>query len=556
MRVVQNWSEMDSLARQIEQAAQRLSSLRQDSSSAQPAEQTLPQALAELETMMEELRVAEAELHQQTEALEQARDLIERERQRYQDLFEFAPDAYLVTDVHGTIDEANRAALVMLNTDLRLLIGKPLALRVAESERRAFRIFLNRLPNQEATQAMETALILRDGARLDVAIAVTVMRDRTKQAVALRWLIRDITERKAALRTSEERFRLIVESITDYAIFTMDNDCCVTDWNTGAERILGWRADEVIGESGAIFFTAEDRARSAPEMEITQARNEGRVADERWHVRKDGSRFWASGVLMPLRDGKATGYVKILRDMTAEKQAEETHRSHQEQINEQARREAILQERNRLAREIHDTLAQGFVAMKLHLDVIEDLLGDEPDAIRPHIERARVLVRDSLAEARRSVQALRASALEQGDLTSALRALIETMTQNTSIRGEFLQHGQYRALPSDVEDELLRIGQEALTNALRHAGPTTIYVTLSFDADHLALLVQDNGRGFDPSAVGGYGLRGIRERAARLNAQLTLDTAPGKGTRLLVSVPVPAAPRKSRRRVPAPPKAV
>lgn len=114
---------------------------------------------------------------------------------------------------------------------------------------------------------------------------------------------------------------LIIESAQDYAIFTLDNQRKITSWNIGAQRLLGWEASEIIGQPGDVVFTLEDRARAAPERETEIATIDGRAQNERFHLRKDGSEFWGTGIVMPLRDG--TGWVKIMRDGSAAKRAEQ-----------------------------------------------------------------------------------------------------------------------------------------------------------------------------------------------------------------------------------------
>ncbi len=128
---------------------------------------------------------------------------------------------------------------------------------------------------------------------------------------------------ETVLRQSEEHFRLLVEGLPDYAIFLMGLDGRVASWNTGAERILGYSAAEIIGEYSSRFFTPEDIERGEAEKELDTARTTGRAEDDRWHVRKDGSRFWASGIVTPLQEGALRGFVKIMRDVTERKQIEE-----------------------------------------------------------------------------------------------------------------------------------------------------------------------------------------------------------------------------------------
>ncbi len=172
--------------------------------------------------------------------------------------------------------------------------------------------------------------------------------DGTVEAVA--GVTRDITlqtEAEAALRLSEERLRLIVESARDYAIFSADLERRVTSWNFGAERLLGYAEEEIVGQPADVIFTEEDRAARAPEAEATTATAQGRALDERWHLRKDGSRFWGSGMMMAMHDssGAVIGLLKIFRDQSEARAAQEAlERSRQElwealQENERARAE-------------------------------------------------------------------------------------------------------------------------------------------------------------------------------------------------------------------------
>jgi len=132
----------------------------------------------------------------------------------------------------------------------------------------------------------------------------------------------ELEQEVAALRVEAEQRSLILESATDYAIFTIDRAGVVTSWNTGAERLLGFRENEIIGRDGRIIFTPEDVKKGAADWEINQALTAGRAENERWHVRKDGSRFWGSGLIMPLKHG-APGLLKIMRDGTEHRRADE-----------------------------------------------------------------------------------------------------------------------------------------------------------------------------------------------------------------------------------------
>jgi PAS domain S-box-containing protein len=200
---------------------------------------------------------------------------------------------------------------------------------------------------------------------------------------------------------------------------------------------------------------------------------------------------------------------------------------------EQEQQSAVLAERNRMAREIHDTLAQGFTGILVQLQVAEEFLDESRTDTLLHLTRARTLARDSLAEARRSVWALRPQALEKTDLAGALARLADQCKANTGIETKFALHGAPRPLSAEIEENLLRIGQEALTNAAKHSCASTIDVELAYENGQVRLTVKDNGQGFELEQDGapkGFGLISLRERAERIGAALDVDSQPGAGT--------------------------
>ena len=199
-------------------------------------------------------------------------------------------------------------------------------------------------------------------------------------------------------------------------------------------------------------------------------------------------------------------------------------------------------ERNRLAREIHDTLAQGLAAITMQLETADALLeaGAPPDRAQQAVNLALDLARSNLEEARRSVLDLRAAPLEGRTLAQALNALAKEAAAQSNVTVRFHATGASRPLPSRLEAGLYRIAQEALANALRHAAARTVRLKLAAQPAQVRLLVEDDGRGFDPASVppGRYGLAGISERAHLLGGQLALRTGPGQGTSVEVLVPL------------------
>jgi PAS domain S-box-containing protein len=209
-------------------------------------------------------------------------------------------------------------------------------------------------------------------------------------------------------------------------------------------------------------------------------------------------------------------------------------------LSNESREAAVIAERNRMARDIHDTLAQGFTGVIVQLEAAADATSRQlANEANEHLRRARDLARDSLREARRSVQALRPTALLNHDLSEALKNLIREMTAGTRLRAEFLLKGEARPLSAELEDELLRIGQEVLTNTLRHADATEFNAVLMFAPRELRLELCDNGRGFDPGARhDGFGLLGIRERIEGRGGRLTIHSTLNKGTTVSIIAPL------------------
>ena len=214
---------------------------------------------------------------------------------------------------------------------------------------------------------------------------------------------------------------------------------------------------------------------------------------------------------------------------------------HLTRLAEQARTNALTDERNRLAREIHDTLAQAFTGISLQLEAAKNILSQQPETAKSYLDQARDLTRQGLSEARRSVHALRSQALESESLVKALQKNLTQMTLNTSLQTEFQIQGTPILLEEGLQLNLLRIGQEAITNVLRHAQAKTLTVTLTFTDQEVGLCITDDGVGFEPrdsENMAGFGLMGIRERTARYHGQVQIISHPGEGTTIEVKLPV------------------
>lgn len=216
------------------------------------------------------------------------------------------------------------------------------------------------------------------------------------------------------------------------------------------------------------------------------------------------------------------------------------HRFHVSEL--KARFSAVFAERNRIAGELHDTVEQGLAMILLHLESAAAGLFESPAKAQKHLSLARQLVKYNLVEARRSVLELYSQDLEDDDLVEAVSQMAKQLTTDTSIQAQVRVTGTSRSLPAAASHHLLRICQEAITNGVKHARASEILVTLNFQPQEIQFSVQDNGCGFDPNTPlhqsgGHFGLLGMRQRAKRLGAALTVQSHQGQGTEVLVSIP-------------------
>lgn len=207
----------------------------------------------------------------------------------------------------------------------------------------------------------------------------------------------------------------------------------------------------------------------------------------------------------------------------------------------ESRFNAVLAERNRIAREIHDTLAQGFVAVSVQLQIVGRTLSQSADAARQHLDEAQEMVRTGLEEARRAIWELRSQNAENRDLASQLVQMAERVTSGSEMKSRVEVHGTYHPLPARAESELLRIAQEAVTNAVRHSSASTVEITLQFTRRRVEMTIADNGCGFAgeaPSVADGhFGITGMSERAQQIGGGVTVTSKQGEGTRVRVEVP-------------------
>jgi PAS domain S-box-containing protein len=398
--------------------------------------------------------------------------------------------------------------------------------------------------------------VRKDGSRFWARVTITAIRDPTGKLLGFGKVTRDLTEQQrteSVLRHNEERSRLFIEAVQDYAIFLLDTNGFVSTWNVGAERIKGYKAWEIIGQHFSRFYPEEDVRSGKPPWELEVAVRDGRFEDEGWRIRKDGTRFWANVIITPLKDGDGAllGFTKVTRDFTermlAYKSLEDSKRKLEE--SEKSLRELSLhllrtqdEERRRIGREIHDSMGQYLSVLKMKLDS----MASSPTAPEEAADCAD-LAEECVKEVRTISYLLYPPMLEEMGLKSAIPWYLEGFSKRSGIKTAFEIPENFPRLGRDSELVLFRILQECLTNVQRHSGSATAEIRIGHSDDVVTLVVRDRGKGIPVSTLEegardwmgslGVGLRGMSERMRQLGGELEISSNES-GTQVCATMPL------------------
>jgi len=394
-------------------------------------------------------------------------------------------------------------------------------------------------------------------------LGLSTMEERLRIIAELQQKARAL-ENALVLRQSEERFRLLIEAVKDYAIFMLDPTGHVMSWNAGAQRIKGYHSAEIIGRHFSCFYPNEDLQNGKPEMELRVAAKDGRFEDEGWRIRKDGSPFWANVVITAVRDdaGKLIGFGKVTRDATDRMQAQQAleqeiaeRREIQRKLYDsenslrQLSRHLLRtqdEERRRIGRELHDSLGQSLAAMKINLDSLSSIV--DPGGVAGHkVAECIELVQTSIKEVRTISYLLYPPMLEEMGLKSAILWYLDGFSARSGIKTTFDVRADFGRLDRDAELALFRVLQESLTNIHRHSGSQTAHIHLATNEGMAVLEIKDRGKGIAPRSlepssqdrmgVPGVGLRGMNERMLQLGGRLEIAST-DQGTTLRAVIPI------------------
>jgi PAS domain S-box-containing protein len=345
------------------------------------------------------------------------------------------------------------------------------------------------------------------------------------------------------LENSEERFRSVAQTAND-AIITIDSRGNIVFWNNAAETIYGYKADEMVGKPASL--TMPERFRLAYQdglarvVSTRQSDRAGRTV-EMVGLRKDGSEFPAEISLAKWEMREEMFFTSIIRDITERKRAELTLRQAQEELTRRIQERTAMEERQRLARELHDSVSQALYGISLGTHTACALFDTDRAKALEALNYVLSLAQAGLAEMRALIFELRPESLAMEGLVTALGKQAAALRARHGIEVGLDLCDEPDA-PLAIKEALYRIAQEALQNAIKHARSQRLDVRLMCNAESIRLEVCDNGAGFDPQASfpGHLGLRSMRERAMSVGGTLEIDSAPGCGTRIRAHIPIRA----------------
>jgi PAS domain S-box-containing protein len=497
---------------------------------------------------------------------------------RFRELLEAAPDAIIEVDSEGRILLLNLATERLFGYPRDELLGQPVETLVPDVVRANHGQHRANYRNHPVTRPMGSGLELhgrrKDGSSVPVEISLSPVK--SEEGFRVTAVIRDITLRKRAeekQREAEQRFRLMIEAVRDYAIFTLDSEGRVASWNAGAQRIKQYAAEEIIGKHFSIFYLPEDRA-TKPAIELEVVREAGKFEEEGWRVRKDGSQFWAHAVITAVHNpaGEIVGFSKVTRDLTDRKQAEDQLRvAHENYIHELELRNREAERANRLKSEFLASMSHE-LRTPLHTIIgFTELLTEELEGpLNPKQRRFMNHIHtDSLHLLSLINDVLDISKIESGriqlrpeafDIAGVVQEMLTSLRPQAAAKSIVIETDIL--VPTTIFADRLRVKQilfNLLSNALKFTPEGgKVRVEARLGDSFIEISVRDTGIGipkeqhqavFDKFYQVGATTKGVREGTGlglaitkalveEHGGRIWLDSEPGKGSRFTFSIVV------------------
>ncbi len=389
------------------------------------------------------------------------------------------------------------------------------------------------------------------------------MADSDEQKIQeLESKLREMSEAREELRRSEERLRLMIAAVKDYAIFMLDPDGKVASWNEGAKRFKGYEAHEVIGQHFSKFYMDSDIKRGHPEFELKQAREEGKYEEEGWRVRKDGTKFWASVVITRVNDsqGKLLGFVKVTRDLTEKKQAYENL---EKRVQERTKDlEIALKTRDEFLSIASHELKTPLTSLKLQLQLSRRRVEADPalsksmDIGIKQVNSLNHLV-DDLLDVSRIQTGVLTLTMEKFNVSELVEEILFRFEEHLKLAGCEVKKNLDPQLEGNWDrNRIEQILVNLVFNAIKYAPGKEITVTSRNENDHAIIEVADKGPGVEqsqidmiferftrvgsPQNVGGLGLGlFITKKIVELHhGTIKVETSPGNGAKFIVCLPL------------------
>jgi PAS domain S-box-containing protein len=431
-----------------------------------------------------------------------------------------------------------------------------------------------RIALQEGHFTDEGWRVRKDGSRFWASVVITPLHDTKGNHIGFSKITRDLTERREA----EQRYRLLVAAVRDYAIFMLDPQGRVASWNTGAERLKGYAAEDVLGKSFEMFYTGEDREAGKPEKELQEARERGEVRDQGWRVRRDGSLFWADVVLTAIRDhdGSLLGFAKVTRDTTEQRRLNKQVAQHAAELE---RRSQLLEERTVQLQEINAAMEAFTYSVSHDLRAplrgiwgyANALLEDYATSIPPQAQsfaqlivgsarRMDDLITDLLAYSRLDTSDIQLTAVDLHDAVS--EALLQ-MHQQISDSGAQITTGHFDVVRAH-RPTLTQALSNLVANAIKFVAPgvrpqVSIYSEPA-PGNVIRIWVKDNGIGIAPEHQArifrpferlhgietykgtGIGLAVVVKACERMGGKVGVESTQGGGSSFWIDLPGEARP--------------